>query len=475
MKSKNNGLDWNKLLPKIKELRLSGETYSKISKKLNINFASVKKGAKILNLDYNPHRNIWTEDEIVELRCLLQANKSYHDLEKIFSGRHTLHSIIGIIKYRGESLNLKYSGNTRHFLTEDDISRAIDLIGDGLTYQEIGKKLNCDPKAVKKAILLKGRRAMSREDRLKLGFVKGKGFTGLTKKVLQRLVSEKGVPYYIIAEQFGLNSSTVERRSKELGIKPPKKEKEKEITKSHRREIIEKFLGRELEEGEKLLTIQEVIPKDLVEKTYIESNYNTKASAQSLGISVSEFQKLKTEFKIIRPHTPQIKDYSDEFYRKLYVDDGLSYGDIAEIVGLSVDTVRKYLRKVFPDAKKTGRYFSMGEKMVSQVLDKLNIPFTYNKRLLNQNPEDLDRVYIIDFVFEYKNKQVWIEYNGAQHYKFVEYFYKTESRYKAQLERDIFVKELAVKLKASLLTIPYTLNTTSSIEKTIIDYLNSIE
>lgn len=473
MKLKNNGLDWDDLLPKMEKLFSAGKTYTEVSKELGINFSSAKRGAEKLHLDYKPDRNPWTEDEINELRNLLIANKSYQDLEKIFLGRHTLHSIKGIIKYRGEALNLKYSGNVRHFMTEDEISKAIVLVNEGLSYGEIGRKLGCDPKSVKRELSLRGKSVLSRSEKLKLGFVKGKGFIGLTEEVLQDLIGEKGLPYYIVAEQFGVDSSTVERRSKILGIKPPVKE-EKEVIKSHRRELVEKLLGRELEKGEKLPIIGDIVSKELIESAYIESNYKSELAAESIGISVSEFQKLINKFGIIRPHIPQLKDYPEEFYRKLYVEDGLSYGDIAEIVGLSTDTVRKYLCKVFPEAKKTGRYLSMGEKMVGQVLEELNIPFTYNKRLSSQNPEDPDKIYIIDFVFKYKNKQVWIEYNGAQHYKFIEYFYKTRDRYEAQLERDRFVEELATKLGINLLIIPYTKDTSSLVKESVVNYLNTI-
>lgn len=476
MKSRTNGLDWDELLPRIGELLSSGKTYSEIATELNISFSSAKKGAELLGLDYKTNSR-WTEEEINELRALLLEHKNYFELEKIFLGRHPLQSIKGIIRYRGDSLNLKYSGNTRHYLSEEEIDEAVNLVKTGLGYEEIARKLSSDPHAVKRALLKKGERTFTREELVKLGYVDGLGFTGLTEEVLRDLIEKKNLSYKAIAKKYGINSSTVSRRAEILNIERPEKAIEEKVyaeTYIHRLKLLEKFLGHEPSEEEKKLRLIDIIPQELVKEVYERNNFSCPDSANELGISLSAFSNLKKELGLTRPHSPLIKDYPEEFYRKLYVEDGLSYGDIAEIVGLSTDTVRKYLCKVFPEAKKTGRYLSMGEKMVGQVLEELNIPFTYNKRLSSQNPEDPDKIYIIDFVFKYKNKQVWIEYNGAQHYKFIEYFYRTRDRYEAQLERDRFVEELATKLGVNLLIIPYTKDTSSLVKESIVNYLNTI-
>lgn len=470
--NKSNKLNWDELIPKMKEMFSLGKTYTEIASELGISFSSVKRKAISLGLDYETDKNSWTEDEINKLRILLDSGKSYQELEKVFSGRHSIQSIQGIVRYRGDSLNLKYSGNTRRYITEEDISKATYLVDQGLSYKEIGKKLNRDPKSVKRELLARGKRVLTKSEKEKLGFVKGKGLIGLTEEVLQDLVGNKGIPYNIIAKQFGVNSSTVERRSKELGIIPPIGE-EKEVIKSHRQELVEKFLGRELEEGERLPTIESVLSKDLVEKVYSENNYNARKSAESLEISISEFEKLRRIFNIPFPKTPTIKDYPEDFYRKLYVEDGLSYADIAEIVNLSEDTVRKYLCKTFPDAKKYGKYSSMGEKLVASVLTSMGIKFIYNKRYDNVNPLDPSRVYMIDFVFTYKKKEFWIEYNGAQHYKFVEYFYKSMDNFEKQLERDRFVSELSNNLSIPLLIIPYTVRTERGVLALIEEFLNN--
>lgn len=230
MKLRRNGLDWDELLPKMEKLFTAGKTYSDVAKELNISFDSAKKGAKKLHLDYRPDRNFWTDDEINELRLLLKSNKSYRELEEIFSGRHTIQSIASLIRYRGDSLNLKYSGNVRHFITENEISKAIDLSKRGLTCEEIGRELNCNPKAVKRELSLRGEKTLSKSDRAKLGFVRGKGFIGLTEEILRNLVEKERLPFNVIAERYEIDSSTVAKRAHLLGIEEPEEILDKTIS-----------------------------------------------------------------------------------------------------------------------------------------------------------------------------------------------------------------------------------------------------
>ena len=470
---KTDKLDWEDLLPKIKKLLEEGKTYTEISELLNISFTSAKEGAKKLGLTYKTKHNFWSPEEIDQLRKYLNEKKSYEEISKLFPN-HTMLSIANIIKNRGKKLNLRYQGNKRRYLKDTDIEKIKSLNSMGLSYNEIGNKLNVNSKSISKALKSIGEEPF-RDKKIEKGYVSGIGFTGLTKEVLTNLLVDKKLSYKAIAKKYGINQSTVSRRAKSLGIEKPQKEKiNVEIHKTHRDELLEKFLGHEPNKEEKKLRLDQVIPKETVENAYKLNNYNTKLGADYLGISQCLFSNLINKFNISRPATPKISDHPESFYKKLFVDEGKSYADIAEIVHLSVDTVRKYLCKTFPDYKhkKHGRYQSVGEKLVAESLKSMNIEFIYNKRYPNINPEDPDRIYIIDFSFSYKGKEFWIEYNGEQHYKYIEYFYKNRDKFEKQVKRDEFINNLSNQLSIPLLIIPYTVLTGKKISELILDFLS---
>ena len=73
---------------------------------------------------------------------------------------------------------------------------------------------------------------------------------------------------------------------------------------------------------------------------------------------------------------------------------------------------------------------------------------------------------IIDFIIEYNEIEIWIEYNGIQHYEEVKYFY-LHGRYSLsdQLQRDQNVRNYCKDNNILLIEIPYTLNTYEKIKE----------
>ena len=61
----------------------------------------------------------------------------------------------------------------------------------------------------------------------------------------------------------------------------------------------------------------------------------------------------------------------------------------------------------------------------------------------------------IDFCVFKDDKMIFIEYNGHQHYKSVDYF-GGEERYEQQIERDYAVQLYCKEHKIKLITIPYS-------------------
>lgn len=70
--------------------------------------------------------------------------------------------------------------------------------------------------------------------------------------------------------------------------------------------------------------------------------------------------------------------------------------------------------------------------------------------------------YVIpDFLFQYKYDNYWIEYNGMQHYRFCEFFHRTEEDFIRQLRRDEAIRDFCKNsdLFINYIEIPYVLNT----------------
>ena len=60
---------------------------------------------------------------------------------------------------------------------------------------------------------------------------------------------------------------------------------------------------------------------------------------------------------------------------------------------------------------------------------------------------------------------MWIEYNGLQHYKKVDYFHKTDEGFLKQLNRDNEVRKYCKENNIILIEIPYTYNTYEKVEQ----------
>lgn len=113
---------------------------------------------------------------------------------------------------------------------------------------------------------------------------------------------------------------------------------------------------------------------------------------------------------------------------------------------------------------------SKGEKLVKEYLKNiLNIQ--------NIKPKKIDGIQgrhsnwvIIDFVFKYLGENIWIEYNGRQHYFQIDFFHKTSEDFKVQLQRDQNVRNYCKENNVLLIEIPYTLNTYESIK----DFLDKV-
>lgn len=75
-----------------------------------------------------------------------------------------------------------------------------------------------------------------------------------------------------------------------------------------------------------------------------------------------------------------------------------------------------------------------------------------------------------DFYIELNDKRYIIEYNGKQHYMFVDFFHKTISDYELQLRRDKLLKQYCKLNDITFVELKYSLST-NKIEKILTDML----
>jgi hypothetical protein len=109
---------------------------------------------------------------------------------------------------------------------------------------------------------------------------------------------------------------------------------------------------------------------------------------------------------------------------------------------------------------------SVGELFIRNWLIDNNKSFESRKRIKVNSNEFNIKVIIPDFVLTFNNKIIWIEYNGRQHYEFVDYFHgKDGKKFKKQLNRDKFEIDHCIENDIVLINIPYTFNSQDKVEQ----------
>lgn len=93
---------------------------------------------------------------------------------------------------------------------------------------------------------------------------------------------------------------------------------------------------------------------------------------------------------------------------------------------------------------------SKGERYIRNILESMNVEFDEQKRF-----KDCKYVGVLSFDFYLIDYNICIEYQGKQHYEFVEYFHKTEEKFQGQLLRDKIKLNYCFVNKIKLIRIPY--------------------
>lgn len=451
MNKNNTVIDWNKEGSNIKELLKEKKTFKEIAKIYGVAPGTVWRGVKEYNLKDNfkpvEKRNRWTEDEISIVRDYLNDDKSIEEITKALNGKHSEDSVKTLITKQGKKYNLNYK-HTRHYFTDKDIENIKKLSKEGYAPSKIAEELGLNKSSTSKLMKKLGIDTVNHNTD---GFFRNHINLVLTKESIEELLIKKGKSTKEIAELAGVSVDSVNRRIKKLNIQRPKKE-EKPIPegRKHKIEILTSYLGREPSKEEINKPLRDIFKKEDIEKCYAENNYNVSLASEFLKIDECTFRELMKYNNIQIHYKTKATDYPNEFYENC-IKSGMSYQDISEQTGLSSETIRKYIGKKFPKLKIRGEYVSSGENLVANVLKSFNINFKYDNLLYINN----NKIYI-DFSFTIDNQKYWVEYNGKQHYEFVEYFFKTRERFEKQLERDNLVREYAKNNNIILIELKYS-------------------
>jgi len=187
-----------------------------------------------------------------------------------------------------------------------------------------------------------------------------------------------------------------------------------------------------------------------------------KISRELLDKSINYYgidpQELKKEFER-KTYIPRIKEL---------VEQGMACFPISVELGLSHNKV-KDLADEYNIAMPVGaNYITSGELLVSKYLSSVGICFDQHVRILDDSLIGRNKnLVIIDFVLPDQN--IWIEYNGKQHYEYVSYFHgHDDNSFEKQLSRDKNIREYCKSNGITFIEVPYTLDNYDSIS----DFLN---
>lgn len=103
-----------------------------------------------------------------------------------------------------------------------------------------------------------------------------------------------------------------------------------------------------------------------------------------------------------------------------------------------------------------------------EIVAKCCMEYIFNKKFSKVRPDWLDGLELDMYSEELK---LAVEYNGKQHYEFVEYFHKTNDNFKKQQKRDTKKIALCEKRNVELIVIPYNKANENTIYHYILDQL----
>ena len=293
----------------------------------------------------------------------------------------------------------------------------------------------------------------------------------ISKEELDYNVNVLGLTEKEIAKKFNTTKDVIAHRKQIFGIRRKRKEiPEINLKEKYGRkyDIVKRFLGKDPMEEDLKKRYDDLFTREYLLPFFEKYNYSSKEVAKDLGLSLSLIDNLKRKFNIRGPKKPSLKDFSKEFYYKCFVIEEMSYEDISSITGLSPESTRKYIHRLFNDDELVTKR-TAGERIVIRALKSFGDIIEYNLQDVHKDvaPDYRERV-LIDFKVTYDNKVYWIEYNGEQHYNFDFYQFLGKKRlgkdkFISLLNRDRCVRTYAKRNNITLIEIPYNIKTTNRV------------
>jgi hypothetical protein len=111
---------------------------------------------------------------------------------------------------------------------------------------------------------------------------------------------------------------------------------------------------------------------------------------------------------------------------------------------------------------------STGEKRTIEALNNLKIQFKYQELMIGVVPVDIRPIgIVVDFLIEdFNGIDIWIEFNGSQHYNSTAKFNISQEEFINNLKRDMYERKYCSERKDKILfiEIPYTFDTVERIQ-----------
>ena len=145
---------------------------------------------------------------------------------------------------------------------------------------------------------------------------------------------------------------------------------------------------------------------------------------------------------------------------------------IPTIVGIKCNKCGKLFDKAVPCLRESGKCphcnMSTGEKRTIEALNNLKIQFKYQELMIGVVPVDIRPIgIVVDFLIEdFNGIDIWIEFNGSQHYNSIAKFNISQEEFINNLKRDMYERKYCSERKDKILfiEIPYTFDTVEKIQ-----------
>ena len=381
----------------------------------------------------------WRDDEISIVRDLLSQGKTYQEVSEQLEGR-AASSIEALYNERRDKYNLSRPDNLipqlYRYISEDTKQKVKDLLMKGYKQNEIEEMTGIRPPNFSHIIRELNIIRPSSDELQDMGIfyiMVNKKLTrvdtDLTPDKLKELL-DSGKTKLEISKEYGISEGVIGRYAKRHGFTDEKLDAAKEV----KRELIRKLEGKEATDKDLNRSFDDILTKDFVEDLLKRNMYCIGGCGAELGISPVFITHAVRKFNI---------DVPEELREDIFWFGLKKYNGSSSFVASSM-----------------GEYFTEG------ALKNLGLSFKRQISLKGIVPENVRQQRVsIDYILTYNGKEIWIEYNGTQHYKYIERLHKDkEDIFIRQVKRDMWVKKYCKENNITYVEIPYTFYSVSEIQ-----------